>query len=41
MGAKVFTRTISLDGRKNLDAEAIVDDDVLPAALRAAVEGLQ
>jgi NAD(P)H-dependent FMN reductase len=41
MGAKVVTRTISLDGRKNLDAQAMIDDAELSTALRAAIEDLR
>src|SRR5205807_8349215 len=41
MGAKVIARTISLDGRKNLDAQAMVDDGEISQALRSVIEDLR
>lgn len=41
MGAKVVARTISLDGRKNLDVEAMVNDPEISTALRSAIEDLR
>src|SRR5438445_1055294 len=41
MGAKVIARTISLDGRKNLDAQAMVDDGEISQALSSVIEDLR
>src|SRR5438067_13314305 len=41
MGARVITRTISLDGRKNLDVTAMTEDPEISSALRAALEELR
>ena len=41
MGAKVIARTISLDGRKNLDANAMADDSEISEALRLVIEDLR
>lgn len=41
MGAKVIARTISLDGRKNLDAQAMAEDGEISSALRAVIENLR
>ena len=41
MGAKVIARTISLDGRKNLDAQAMVNDPGISTALRSVIEDLR
>ena len=41
MGAKVVARTISLDGRKNLDAQAMVNDPEISTALRSVIEDLR
>ena len=41
MAARVITRTISLDGRKNLDVTAMTEDPEISSALRAALEELR
>jgi NAD(P)H-dependent FMN reductase len=41
MGANVFSSTISLDGRKNLDVDAMASDPDISRALRAAIDDLR
>ena len=41
MGARVIARTISLDGRKNLDAQAMVNDPEISSALRSVIQDLR
>jgi NAD(P)H-dependent FMN reductase len=41
MGARVVARTISLDGRKNLDVQAMVDDPEISSALRSVIQDLR
>ncbi|MDQ6801397.1 MAG: NAD(P)H-dependent oxidoreductase [Acidobacteriota bacterium] len=41
MGARVIASVISLDGRKNLDARAMMDDPEISSALRSVIEDLR
>jgi chromate reductase len=41
MGATVLSRTIALDGRKNLDAPAMVDDAAISSALQTIIGELR
>jgi chromate reductase len=41
MGARVVAHTISLDGRKNLDVQAMVSDPEISSALRSVIQDLR